>query len=82
MSGRDSGIIRESELSVSVTRHVAGGGGEEDALPAPAPLRVRRVPGATNPPEGPMWNPTATSMGGEPVAVDEALDRLLDGLHG
>ena len=81
MSGRHLAPTQVSELSVSVSRHPAGGGSEEDALPAPAPLVVRRVPGATNPPEGPLWSPVAASLGGETVPITGAMDRLLDGLH-
>jgi hypothetical protein len=82
MSGRDIGQTQISELSVSVSRHPVGGGGEEDALPAPTPLGPRRVPGATNPPDGPLWSPVAVSLGGERMPVTGALDLLLDGLHG
>jgi len=80
MSGQDTGSIQKSELSVSIGGHAVGAGGEEDAPPAPTRRIARRVTGATNPPEGPLWNPVAISMGGEPEPLTGALDRLLDGL--
>jgi hypothetical protein len=80
MSGQDSGSIQQSELSVSVVRPAAGDGGEEDAPPSPTRVLARRVPGATTPPEGPLWTPAATAGDGGETTLTGALLRVLSGL--